>query len=495
MKPVVGQSDVVVIGSGPAGSTAAQLLSDWGWSVVLVHHDAGRPSLAESLPASARKVFAFVGQLPRIEAAAFHPNRGNVACWAGELRATPTSDAGFHVSRRLFDAVLRESAAAAGAVLAEGTVRRVDHGEPLRVTFASRGSARTLHARLVLDCSGRAGVVARRGWRRPGTSYGTLAIAAEWDCPSWPEAERLQTLVESYADGWAWSVPLSATRRQCTVMIDLDRRGAAKRRPRDHYGRELARTTELRARLAAARQSAAPWACDASVYDCVRAAGDNVLLVGDAASFIEPLSSAGVKKAMLSAWRAAVVANTCLKDQSRAAAAFDFYDRRERAVYGECARRSARFFTEAAAVHRSPFWAARADGEPCADQDDGGGELSDDALARDGEVRRAFEYLRAAERVRLRAAESLRIASIAAIEGREVVMRDALLVPGHDAPLRSAAGVDLPALAGLARGGGDVPGLIDAYHRRIGPVPVSGLLAGLSLLVARRALVAEVSSR
>jgi len=74
-----------------------------------------------------------------------------------------------------------------------------------------------------------------------------------------------------------------------------------------------------------------------------------------------------------------------------------------------------------------------------------------------------------------------------------VVMRDALVMPGVDAPLRFAAGVDLPALARLAGAGRDVPELIAAYHAQVGPVPVSGLLTGLSLLVARRALVAEGS--
>ena len=36
-----------------------------------------------------------------------------------------------------------------------------------------------------------------------------------------------------------------------------------------------------------------------------------------------------------------------------------------------------------------------------------------------------------------------------------------------------------------------MPALIAAYHTQVGPVPVQGLLAGLSLLLARRALVNE----
>src|SRR5205809_2032758 len=95
------------------------------------------------------------------------------------------------------------------------------------------------------------------------------------------------------------------------------------------YTRELAKTSELSARLADARQTSAPWACDASLYHSVRAGEQGVPLVGDAASFIEPLSSAGVKKALASAWRAAVVANTCLAKPGMTSAAIDYFTARE----------------------------------------------------------------------------------------------------------------------------------------------------------------------
>src|SRR5207247_7254685 len=106
----------------------------------------------------------------------------------------------------------------------EGVVRRVDAGDPMRVACAGADGASTvIHSRFVLDCSGRTGIVARRGWRRADARYGTLAIAAEWECTNWPDDERTQTLDESYRAGWAWSVPLSATKRQCTLLIE--RRG------------------------------------------------------------------------------------------------------------------------------------------------------------------------------------------------------------------------------------------------------------------------------
>src|SRR4030088_2700671 len=130
--------------------------------------------------------------------------------------------------------------------------------------------------------------------------------------------------------------------------------------------------------------------------------------------------------------------NTCLKNASLAGAARELFTRRERQVYADCMRRSTAFFAEAAAAYGSPFWSARADhareseGPPAGV----GGEWSDEARARDAGVRRAFDYLRASDRVRLQPAAALRVQPIAAIEGREVVMRDALVVPGVDSPLR-----------------------------------------------------------
>jgi hypothetical protein len=80
---------------------------------------------------------------------------------------------------------------------------------------------------------------------------------------------------------------------------------------------------------------------------------------------------------------------------------------------------------------------------------------------------------------------------MADIEGREVVLREGLVLPGDDRPVRFAAGVNLPALVRLAAECDEVPALFSAYNTHVGPVPMDGLLTGLSLLVARHALISE----
>src|SRR6185436_18312361 len=103
----------------------------------------------------------------------------------------------------------------------------------------------------------------------------------------------------------------------------------------------------------------APWARDASPYDATRFADDGVLLVGDAASFIDPLSSFGMKKALASAWLAAVVVHTALTTKSMKTPALELYESRERAMYDHLMLRAAGLAREAAASQPSDFWHGR----------------------------------------------------------------------------------------------------------------------------------------
>jgi flavin-dependent dehydrogenase len=481
--------DALVVGGGPAGSTAAALLASWGRSVVMVHRESGQPDLAESLPASTRKLLRFLGQLDAVDAASFHPNYGNLSRWAGAPAVATSDEAGYHVSRRELDRRLRDHAAAQGAVVVHGQVQRIDLREPPVVSIVGpTGKPADYGCRFVLDCSGRAGVVARKGLRRSEAGYRTLAVAAEWECGDWPADERMHTIVDSYQDGWAWSVPLSATRRQCTVMIDRERTVISKPGLEEIYRRELHKAAAIAQRLAGARPTGRPWACDASVYDASRSADGCALLVGDAASFIEPLSSAGVKKALTSAWRAAVVVNTCLAKPDFRDRAFDFYNLRERQVFVDCVGRARTFFESAAAYHRDPFWTTRANWHP-SDTLDGGSELTERDLSRDPSIRDAFQRLRAAPVFALTRAPALAFVPAADIEGREIVMREAVVVPGLTSPVRFAAGVDLPALIRLATETRDVGSLFGAYETRIGKVSPDSLLKALSMLVAKELLV------
>ncbi|MAG71605.1 MAG: hypothetical protein CL471_15135 [Acidobacteria bacterium] len=494
-------SDAVIVVGGPAGTVAARLLAAWGHAVlVFTKAEADAPTIAESIPPSCRKLFRAVGILEAIDAAGFFRSTGNTVWWGGGVsRAEAFAEGalGYQVERRRLDRLLRSQAEAAGAPIIERMVTRVefDAGRAVVAVVDGAGDETSVDARIVLDCSGRAGVVARHGFRRHGDGPATLAIVAVWDrAAGWPLPEPSHTLVEAYRDGWAWSVPVSASRRYLTVMVDpratdLERGGDLA----GTYRAELAKTRQLAGLTQDATLAIEPWACDASVYAAGRYAAPACLLVGDAASFIDPLSSFGVKKAIASAWMAAIVANTGLTRPEMTEPAHEFYTAREAEVVTSFARQAADYFGDAATAHDHPFWTGRSTvGDDLADlanQPSAGIDV--EALRGDPTVQAAFTDLKQRSRIDFGPGERLRIERQPGIAGREVVLEARLrLETPAMAPTaaRFVRGVDLPALVEMAGDQGQVPDLFDAYNRRNPAVSLPDFLGALSLLLAAGAL-------
>ena len=458
-------ADVLVLGGGPAGSSAARLLATWGHSVRLVTRPPADGRLAVSLPPSCSRLFEAIGVAAAIERAGFIRSTGNTVWWGSReprVEGFAGGARGWQVETDVLEAVMLEEAASAGVA-----IERVAGGEPPQHSF-------------ILDCTGRSGVIARaKGLRKYDDGPRTIALVASWrrDSP-WPVPDDTHTLIESYETGWAWSVPTGA-RRHIAVMIDpqrsdLTRGGSA----RDVYLAEVAKTSALRAMTAAASFADGPWGWDASTYRSNQYAGDGWLLVGDAGSFIDPLSSAGVKKALASGWLAAIVTHTCLVRPAMSQHALGFFSARETEVEATHASASRRFLAAAAPSHAHPFWSERAidsgnDGEAAAP------------------VRQAFDQLRSAPSLKARVNPAIRIESRPAIEGHEIVMEQRIVDPDHPAGIRHLRSVDLLVLLELAPVHSQVPDLFEAYLRRSAPVPLPDFLYALATAVERRWLGVE----
>lgn len=496
--------DVLVIGAGPAGSAAARLLAAWGHRVLVVDRlvgDAGR--LAESIPPSADKLLAAIGALAAIADAGFLPWRGNTVWWAGEpprAETFPPGVAGYQVVRRDFDRRLRDLAAESGAEIRDGRVREVrvpgvgaatDRGPAAGdgpTAIVDCGDALTPVApRIVIDASGRAGMLARQGLRLHDVARRTVALAAVWRAPlHWPVPDDTHTLVASYEDGWAWSVPTAPGVRQFTVMVDPARterpRGASSR---EVYLAELAKVAPFAPILAEGALEEGPWGADASLYSAERCAGPGFLLAGDAGSSIDPLSSFGVKKALASGWLAAIAAHTSLVTPAMQEHAMAFFNRRERAVLASARRQASVFAAEAAARTAHPFWIARVDAPTEADHDE---EPDTAALARDPAVLAAFAGLRVRESLRLAVGPEVRIAPRPAVRGREIVLDEHVFLPVWPGGLRYLRGVDLVELLRLAPLHHDAGELYRALGVGHPQVALPDFLGALAVLLAEGAL-------
>ncbi len=480
------RTETIVIGAGPAGCAAATVLAEAGHSVLLIDRPAGaRHALAESIPPSARRLLTELGMDDAVDAAGFHPWLGNTVWWAGQPARVETfaADAtGVQVERDRFDAVLRDLAVAAGAQLLTGIVKDVD---AQTVTIdTTDGTVRT-SAPWILDCSGRAGVIARRGFRINEASHRTVALAGIWRAETpWPVEQIGHTLVASHADGWAWSVPISTDRRYVTVMVDPERshltRGVT---ALDVYRAELAKVQPFTPLLAAASLAEGPWGADASLYGAARHAGPGFLLVGDAATFIDPLSSFGVKKALASGWLAGVVVHTALATPAMQDAALAFFESRERAVATSFRRQAARYADATGASH--PFWQARTTDTVA---DAGDHDVDPAALARDPDVLAALRDLQSRPEVHFELAPGAHIEPRPVIRGRALVLEDHLITAAWPTGLRYIRNIAVVQVARLAPGHRDVGALYESIVRIQPGVGLPDFLGVLATLVARGTL-------
>jgi len=303
--------------------------------------------------------------------------------------------------------------------------------------------------------------------------------------------DETHTLVESYPGGWAWSVPVSRARRYVTAMVDPSltsvRRSDAADSLATVYHAELAKAQRIgplvRSRRRSARLTAAPFARDASSYDATRFAEAGILLVGDAASFVDPLSSYGIKKALSSAWLASVVVHTALVDDSMQSAALELYDARERAMCDALRRRFAELSRDVAGDAATEFWRARSSADS---GDDGEPDVS--ALRRDPAVLAAFDEIRHRESVGLRPSGTLQRSDRPTVRGDRVELEEHLFVPAFRDGVRYLRSVDLVKIVALAPMYDQVPELYAAYNRAAPPAPLPDFLGALSVLVGKGVL-------
>lgn len=493
--------DAVILGGGPAGAAAARLLAGWGHRVVVIARPAPRPALAESLPPSAERLLDRIGMRAAVDAAGFVRATGNTVWWgtpAARVERFGGGALGWQVARHVLDRVLLAESEAAGVrIIRPAVVRDVRLGEggagAAVVDYQVGRRRATISARWVLDCTGRTGLLARRGWRRPDPAGRTLALVGIWERrDGWRTlVDDTHTLVESYDGGWAWSVPVSPTRRYVTVMVDP---ALTSVRTADGvsglatiYRGELAKAAQLdavaRSGRAPARVTLPPFARDASSYSASSCADDGVLLVGDAASFVDPLSSYGIKKALSSAWLAAVVVHTALSDEKMRGHALELYERRERAMHNGLRRRFAELSNDAAGAQATDFWRARAAGELA---DDGEPDVAE--LRRDPDVLAAFEAMRQRPSVALRPSALMRRAARPTVRGDRVMLEEHLVVPAFRDGVRYLRSIDLLKIVALAPEYDQVPDLYAAYNRTAAPAALPDFLGALSVLVGKRML-------
>jgi hypothetical protein len=235
------------------------------------------------------------------------------------------------------------------------------------------------------------------------------------------------------------------------------------------YHAELAGTAHFSRLVDGATLVGPPGGLSAAPYVASRFAGRGWALVGDSASFIDPLSSFGIKKALAAAWLAAVMVHTCLTDESMTGPSLQLFEARERDAFDELSRQAGALWTGAVTPPR-----------------DDAAMLRDDPA-----VHAAFDALKRADSIALRPAMDVTITPAPTIRGQRVVLEPHLTCAWRPNGIRFVRGISLPAVLALAPGATQVPELFDRYVRAEGPSDLRDFLGVLSLLVAKGVLVSS----
>lgn len=374
-------ADVVVIGGGPGGSTAATMLSRQGFNVLLLERERfPREHVGESLLPASMPILAELGVLPAVQEAGFLPKWGATMLWGRDntpwswyFRETnQTYPHSYQVWRPQFDQILLEHSRANGVDVREGhRVRRVifdggGAGDGLRAVGVicqdAAGRQRVVNARLVVDASGQGGLVGRQLGRRQGDSFfHNLAVYGYFaGGQRLPAPDENNIFIESYPQGWLWNIPLHSGWASVGAVVDrtVGQAGIRGSNARAYLLEQVAQAPLMARMLAWARLVAGPRVLRDWSYVCRPMAGDGYILVGDAACFVDPLFSSGVHLALMAGVLAAGYVTSALRDPDIASAAGLVYEELYLKEYRHF-RELARLFYSSNRTAESYFWEAR----------------------------------------------------------------------------------------------------------------------------------------
>ena len=344
--------DVVVVGAGPAGATAARYAAERGLEVLLLEkrQEIGSPvRCAEGI--NQEMLLPFLDPDERWISARVSRSR-IVTSGTGEVRSFIGEETGYVLERRVFDRVLAEKAVEAGAgVMLKTAVKGLitENGAVKGVRATDGRSELEIEARIVV---GTDGVESRVGqWKgldcvlRPCdclacAQYLLAGIDVDPDCCDYYLGPELAP------GGYAWVFPKGdhLANVGLGVQADLAQRSALE---------YLHRFIEGYPRL----EQGSPVTLIAGNVPVGIARGaivdDGLILAGDAARQADPMTGGGIANAMVAGRLAAEVSAKAVEEGDTSATALREYERRWAESRGRKMQRNYRLRTRFSAADRS----------------------------------------------------------------------------------------------------------------------------------------------
>jgi flavin-dependent dehydrogenase len=345
--------DAIVMGGGPAGSSAGSLLAKRGRKVLVLEREQfPRFHIGESLIPMCNDVLKEMGVWEKIEQGGFMKKPGaefTLGNSCGLLRlwfkhnGLPQNAWTFQVERSRFDKILLDHASSVGCeVRQQAKVKDVAfdaQGLPV-VRWEEGGEQHAAGADWLIDATGRDAFLAKRlgiGKKDIGIPK-RVAVYAHFTNTrrNEGEAEGLITIVRM-KEGWFWHIPLDATKTSVGLVSPLAAFKASGLEPGAYFEKAVRETSELAFRFKNAERVGGYHVTGDYTARQDRLAGPRWLLAGDAAAFIDPIFSSGVLVALKSG-RIAAETVMAAGGRSLAPATQRAYDRRVRAMTERFAR-------------------------------------------------------------------------------------------------------------------------------------------------------------
>ncbi len=307
------ECDAVIIGAGPAGSSAAAILAGHGRRVIMLERQPfPRYRIGESLIPYCWFPLHRLGMIERIDAAACTIQKHSVQFVGLDGKQTTPFYFASHtkhdcartwqVVRSAFDQLLVENAKARGAEIRFGfSARQLLRDGESTVGVAAvdeRGQTIEFRAPMTIDASGRDCLAIReRGWRVDDPQLRKIALwtyykGAKRDAGIDEGATTVAYLPDK---GWFWYIPLPDDKVSVGIVCERDylyREPALD--PKAMFEREAQIQPWIAEHLAGATQVGEYRVTGDYSYRSKYCAADGLLLAGDAFGFLDPVFSSGV---------------------------------------------------------------------------------------------------------------------------------------------------------------------------------------------------------
>ncbi len=312
--------DAILIGCGPAGASAAAVLSEHGHKVLVLEREKfPRYHIGESLIPFTYEPLKRLGMIPKMKESCFVKKYSVMFVAPDGKKTAPfyffnrydrdTVAQTWQVTRAEFDRMMMDNAREKGAEVREETTvnRLLMEGETVvGVEATDRASGKTYEVRapMTLDCTGKEAFTAvRNGWRLPDPYLNKIAIWTYYKGSKRGEGinEGETTVAYVPEKGWFWHIP----QHDDTVSVGVVAEGKYLTRgglkdPKAMFDREVTQNEWIKDRLSVGECVGKYWVTSEFSKHSQYCAAPGLLLVGDAFAFLDPVFSSGVMLALKS---------------------------------------------------------------------------------------------------------------------------------------------------------------------------------------------------